>query len=663
MPRLCPRPLLGGGLLLLAGGEVRAEEPTEVIVEDVAPAVPGATVLPVEGRAGSADLGDVLATTTGATVRRLGGLGAFAGVSLRGSDLRQVEVRLDGVPLNPDGVDSVDLSELPLAGLAEVRVFRGRVPASYGATPIGGLVDLRSGERPTPLRLALSVASFGTLRSSLAGGAAGRLGGVPADVLASAELLRTEGRFPYLDDGGTRYDAGDDTTRPRANADRTQGAGLLRWRLGDGRLRWTFLDASVHRDEGLPGPIGAPAAHARLATTRNLAVSAWEGGRGAVHASGRAWHLLRLETLDDRDAEAGLGSTWQRDAFHTLGAAADVAAALSAQLALGASVQGRFERFARTHLDVGADDPARSRGVLGAAVDLRWTPLRGRLALVPGVDVKALLPAGGPAVVAVNPGLVVEGRPGSDVVLRATGGSTFRPPDLTELYGNRGALVGNDALRPERAWTGDLGIRWATPRGAPWHVDVEASGFARLVRDRITWVQNAQRTLVPVNFGRALVAGAELGLGLDLAGWAGGHAALTWTEGRNLADDPAVAGRRLPFVPRVQVDTSLHAGWRQRVVVGWTFHLTDGVFSDAANLQRQATRAFHGLSLRTTPFRAGPTLELEVRNVADRRTDVVPRDPLAGDATPVQVPVTDFVGYPLPGRTFWATLSWTPEIR
>ena len=63
---------------------------TEVQVDDVA--------RPADG------LEDVLATVPGVRVRRLGGLGAFAGVSLRGTAFRQSLVRLDGIPLNPDGL-------------------------------------------------------------------------------------------------------------------------------------------------------------------------------------------------------------------------------------------------------------------------------------------------------------------------------------------------------------------------------------------------------------------------------------------------------------------------------------------------------------------------------------------------------------------------------
>ena len=46
-------------------------------------------------------------------------------------------------------------------------------------------------------------------------------------------------------------------------------------------------------------------------------------------------------------------------------------------------------------------------------------------------------------------------------------------------------------------------------------------------------------------------------------------------------------------------------------------------------------------------------------NLTDRIVEVVPRNPLdpSDDARVIQ-PTTDFVGYPLPGRTVLVTLRW-----
>ena len=56
----------------------------------------------------------------------------------------------------------------------------------------------------------------------------------------------------------------------------------------------------------------------------------------------------------------------------------------------------------------------------------------------------------------------------------------FRPPDLTELFGNRGMLTGNPELLPESARTLDTGIAWEGE-----FIDLQGSYFWRQAKDDI----------------------------------------------------------------------------------------------------------------------------------------------------------------------------------
>ena len=96
-----------------------------------------------EGRETS--LPDVLAEATGVHVKRLGGLGAFSTLSLRGSSADQVEVYLDGILLNAAFGGGVDLSNLPLAHVGQIEVYRG---AGAGGNGLGGrCMCVRGGRR------------------------------------------------------------------------------------------------------------------------------------------------------------------------------------------------------------------------------------------------------------------------------------------------------------------------------------------------------------------------------------------------------------------------------------------------------------------------------------------------------------------------------------
>ena len=56
---------------------------------------------------------------------------------------------------------------------------------------------------------------------------------------------------------------------------------------------------------------------------------------------------------------------------------------------------------------------------------------------------------------------------------------------------------------------------------------------------------------------------------------------------------------------------------------------------------------------------AGPwSVEADVLNLTNRISERVPLDPLRPEGERVEQPVTDFAGYPLPGRTFLLTMRW-----
>ena len=267
------------------------------------------TVLEVdETLAATADVASLVDGAAGTTVVQLGGLGDFSAVSLRGSTLRQVQVHLDGIPLNPDGGDVVNLSELPLGAFSQVEVWRSAPPPGLLASPIGGVVNLVTGEEPRATRLSATGGSLGTARATGFGSGRTEIGGADADGIAFVDAFRTDGDFGYFADQGTIHDLLDDRRLERANNDKRQLSTHVRGRLGDRRLRLTLLDAALLREEGLPGHANNPSSQARLATRRNLAVAQVDGQRGQTNAWTRAWLLTRREVLDDRAGELGVSA-------------------------------------------------------------------------------------------------------------------------------------------------------------------------------------------------------------------------------------------------------------------------------------------------------------------------------------------------------------------
>lgn len=711
-PSLCPPPSVppppglrpAGALLCLAlsvAGPVRADssgsqeqgddsesdDPSGATVlveaERPDPADPDRTAASVvvvevdERLPASADVATAVDTAAGASVQSLGGLGDFSAVSLRGSSLRQVQVYLDGVPLNPEGNATVNLSELPLRAFDRIEIYRSNPPPELAAAPIGGVVNLVTAPGGEAASASVAGGSYGTGRAQVLSRTAGDLSGTPSEALLVGEAFRTRGDFTFFDDNGTTYDWLDDSLQERENNDKRQLAVHGRWRLGDDRLRLTLLDAFLAREEGVAGHANDPARSARLGTLRNLAVAELEATPGAARIRGRLWHHQRLETLDDREGELGAGNEHEQGESLTAGALVHAAWAPASWLLPSATLALRSDTFHQTDLLSGERAEPRRRHSATVALAAHLWAAEERLVASPVVQLTALdnralgeaevtdspLVSGTTdTITSVDPRIGLLWRPLSGVALEANAGHYLRPPDLTELFGDRGATAGNTDLRPESGWKWDVGTRLSLPPERAVTGALDVAHFWSSTQDLIAYVQNSQRTLVPVNVGRAWVQGLEAALTVQGWGWVDSRTNLAWTVSRNLESDTAVAGNQLPRVPAWELYQGSSVHWEDRVRLGHTFSFTAGNYWDATNWYRSAPRAIHGLFLRARLGRTPWSAELDVLNVGDRFVEVVPRDPaLEGDENRVVQAITDFVGYPLPGRTWLLTLSWSPR--
>jgi len=637
------------------------------------------TVIPVDERLpASADVAEVVDSASGTTVQRLGGLGDWAGVSIRGANVRHTQVYLDGVPLNPDGATSVNLSELPLLAFDRVEIYRGNAPASFAAAPIGGVVNLATGDRSEPVSAA-SV-SYGSLRTSRLTAFAALPHGPPespkGDTFLAAEGFTTEGDYSYFADNGTEYNLLDDHIRDRANNDKRQLAVHGRWRHGDDQLRLSLLESFLARDEGVAGHVNSPTSEVRLETTRSLSVADVDGAAGATRWRARSWGFVRREILSDPLDEMGLASQHSQNQFDALGGLAHAAWAPAPWIAPSLTVAARRDGYSALDLEAGESTLALSRLSLTAAVaaDLQLAEERvGVSAVVQGLwlDSRSLdfetapdepaLDVDARTLTHLNPRLGVLVTPWERVAFKANVGHYLRPPDLTELFGDQGAIIGNPELRPEEGLQWDVGARLALPDGRITG-SLDAAHFWNWTTDLIAYIQNSQFTLVPKNLENTWVQGLEAAASLDWFGWVETQSNLTRNVSVNLSTDPAYGNNQLPRIPTWELYQRTALTWADRVRAGHTFSYTDGNYWDRTNWYLSPPRAIHGLFIRAKPREGGPSLELDVLNLTDRTVELVPRNPLdtEDDALVVQ-PITDFVGYPLPGRTVMVTLRW--EVR
>ena len=626
----------------------------------------------------SATLADVLDTTAGVHVRRFGGPGDPAWVTLRGSTSRQVEVWVDGVPLNAQGSSTVDLGTLSLAAYDRVEVWRGFAPLELGASPIGGIVHLTS--RPgaaTPTRFEASIGTWET-RSVVAEGGLGRelAGGATGDVRLTTSYSGTSGDFPFLKVGAPS-DPDDDEVLPRANNHHDQLDVVGRARLVGGPATLTVADQLHWSDGGVPGPRFEQTSEARFGELRNLlSGSAVLDPDPRVDLRGDLSWLFLRERFVDPLGEIGVVAADTADQHHQVTGGLLVPIAPLDWLELVPGVRTVVDTY--TPIDQAktrTDDSTRLRLATTITVGASLEPWGGRLGVMPALGVYLLdnrylgdvpfedVPMAGDGeefAAEAMPRIALAVRPTDWLTIRAAAARSFRPPTFIELFGDRGGLIGNARLRPETAHTLDASVRVA---GAPHDLfagSVEAGYYRSDAQDRIVFRPNGQGISTPVNFGGSTIQGVEAAGQTRLFRHLLLGAAFTWADSRITEGEPAHLGNRLPHVPVWEVDATVGVEVAPWVRAGWAFRYTAGTYESRTNLFLQPPRSLHSAWLRLQPGPKWPWIAVQVHNLGDVTTYDIPRDPIRPDPDDlVTVPVEDFRGNPLPGRSFLVSIGWT----
>ena len=125
-------------------------------------------IRPEEFKGEQKDLADFLKMVPGVHVREVNGKGQYTVVTVRGSTAAQVGVFVDGILTNLGGDAAVDISTIPVKNVERIEVYRGYIPARFGGTFIGGVVNIVT-KRPAKADISAEIgkSSFGGKSASL----------------------------------------------------------------------------------------------------------------------------------------------------------------------------------------------------------------------------------------------------------------------------------------------------------------------------------------------------------------------------------------------------------------------------------------------------------------------------------------------------------------
>lgn len=609
------------------------------------------------------DAVSLLAELPSVHIRRLGAPGSFAALSIRGSAGAQVGVVLAGIPLTSGADPSFDLGAFPLWPGASFRVYRGFAPASLGPTGyLGGVlaVDAPSPDLGQRTEWWAAAGSFGALQL--------RIG----DLRKVSDLRLGTGLFTSRSDGDFTYERDDRkdlhlVPYVRTNAGHVSIGGIERVQL---ERPWGSVGALLLADArraGVPGPALYPIRFAKVSSSRIVAgadANVHTGGTGAVRIL--AWGRRETSELDDPRGELDpTHRSTTRSAIEGAGASIGWRGTPFSWLTAGLIVDGRAEHLVpepgdRSLLSVPA---GRLAAGVGAELTLRPTPaltitssgrIDGRRDDATGSFNVTGAPLGVSADILPNGSLGASYRIASAAVVSAHAGALGRPPSFQELYGNGASLVGDAKLLPERALSADVGLHGdvGDRRAA---VSYEVVAFVTMARDLIVFTPFGRTTFHTANIARALLGGAEISASFTARGLQN-QVSYTLLLTQNQSNDPLERGRPLPGRP--QHDLAYDASYRfgpARLRYG--LDAMGGSTLDISGSVVLPPRILHGLGASIdVPFVRGLRASVDIENLFDVRTGYVASVLPTGTAA---VPVSDFYGFPLPGRSAWFTLRFS----
>ncbi len=628
------------------------------------------TIDVTEESKGVTDLSEVLSNSVGVQVRSMGGLGSYGAASIRGSTPNQVPVFLDNVQLNTGGFSAVNLGDFSLDVLDSIEVYRGSTPLAPGTGGIGGAIVLHTRVLKEPvIEVAGSYGSWNTWRGfGLWGDSVGK-----TDVLTIASVQHSDGDFWYFNQQGTFRNPDDDVFQYRTNNDHTAYSTMLKLRRDVGHWNVTAMDHFYHSELGLAGLDSfAGRSNARMYTIRNSAHFQFErpaGNKSKIDLG--VSYLLLWELFDDRDGLIGTGHQDHKYRTDGLGGSALLKTEYSDMHSTVFRIASRFERYGEFRKGRSLEDQQsptyRVKTEMGGEYDFHpWSPFH----VVPTLRGELLYSYfGGGRITSYvdefeatdktdfyfSPSIGARYEPVKGLQWRANGGRYVRTPDLTELFGDRGAVIGNPDLVAESGYNMDVGVTWKHIGESVldcWRLD--AVWFVNWVDDLISLEQNSQSTSRPVNVGKARIRGVELAFNVTMADLITFTGNYTLFQGVDKTGLPQYDGKKLPVRPTHEMYGCIKLEKKLGPIVlgGWfDADYAGKAYLGRYNNENYVSKHYHlGIGSRVAHPGSGLTFTFEIKNILDKlrfKND-------DGDWRAM----TDYGRYPLPGRTLMATLHW-----
>ncbi|EKD41509.1 MAG: hypothetical protein ACD_73C00688G0003 [uncultured bacterium] len=586
---------------------------------------------------------DILSAETGVHITRYGGMSELGSISIRGSNPDEVLVVLDDIPLNTAQGGAIDLSLINIEDLASITLEKGGSADSNGLGAFSGSVNLKS----KPIldgfagKLSLSGGSFNSFGSSQTVNYKKNKWGF----VFSQSIHHTTGDYSFDDDRGTPFNQADDVRRLRRNNESSVYHPFFKIenQLGD-KTKLTFLTHLFLKHNGVPGLTSNQAAFTNLSKSELMVAAKWER-RDFFLKNSLLKHLIYGRFIKDQftdlQAELGLGGTQDND---------DDTSLLGTRLNYEFPIKNHYvtsflfvqsERFRPEDFQASPSQGEVSlRNSLSMGVTDHWSLLNTHLQLEPSFwgefvwnefrasadkSQKSVWNARLRANYDLNPALK----------FNASFGRSHRFPTFAELFGDRGGVIGNPQIKPQSGWDYDAGFslrqknKWSFfEKGL-----LGVTFFDRTVSNMIQFEQQAGFARAS-NVGKAHVFGIESNARVDFLKYCDVAFGYTFQKAK---DHGNYEGYDLTGRPAHEWNISANEKFFG-IKFNQALSFMDENFLDPLNTRQVKQRIILNAGV-NYQFKKKWILSFDAKNLTNSS-------------------VVDVIGFPLPGRSFWGSLSY-----
>lgn len=593
-------------------------------------------------------LSESLNRQSGVHLQKYGGLEASTAVSIRGSNGQDVQIFLDGIPLDSASNQGINLGNLSLNQISKIQIFKSLSPAELGSLNQAGTISIES--KPIPLgwhgTFGLQYGSF----STISGFGSSSFGKNKHRFHLSFDFLSTQGDFTYTDNNGTPLNPNDDSRTTRQNNFNRTWHPSFKWEghiHPNHRLTFTTHFFSVHK--GVPGLENFQSTTADLHLYESLNTLQWQ----TEPSFAKTWSLQNqaygrwiLSEFSDPNGEIGLGSG--QDNHNTTWIFGNKFAAKK-QFSQNASLKFlshySFESFSpKDDLAANSQGSTSERHLVQTAIEpnfILWNDtfdITAKLqSLIAFYDINNDDPSLAnaatffsnrtetPLVFALN----LRKQLFDNFYLKGNVARDVRLPKFTEMFGDQGFVLGNAELTSEKNIKWDTGVIWSQSFNSVIEsLRAELSFFQTFSEDLIEFelINGLARAN---NIGSSRITGVESFFHIEANRFLSFNLNYTYLH----AKDTTAANRFLIGRPKHEVNVSTNFQHND-VSVTNHFNWIDDKFLNTLNTKVINNRLRWDTNVNYT-LSKNHTLSFEFKNITNSQ-------------------IVDVLGFPLPGRSFYA---------